>query len=278
MDTGALTLLFVFAGIPTLAFGVPYLIKRYYNRKKLETLDSPFKPEWEKIIEVNVPIVSKLPIKFRQRLRDNLKLFIAETNFEGKGGVIIDDEIRVTVATQACLLTVGRKDKRYPKLKSVIVYPSAFTDGKNSPRGSGSEGEPIYRLGESWTTGTVVLAWDSAKRGALNMHDGQNVTLHEFAHQLDQEDGIGDGAPIFESQSAFSVFSSVFAEEYQTQVEKAAKKQRSVLDHYGATNYAEFFAVGTESFFEKPKQLLRKRPELYQLFKDYYRLDPVSWK
>ncbi|MDQ8196669.1 zinc-dependent peptidase [Pelagicoccus enzymogenes] len=223
----------------------------------------------------NVPLVSKLPARFRERLETNIKLFIAEVGFEGQGGVQVTDEIRVTVAAQACLLTVGRENKRYPRLKNVIIYPSAFTDSQRSPHYNSEK--PIYRLGESWTTGTVILAWDSTRRGALNMHDGQNVALHEFAHQLDQEDGVGDGVPIFETQSAFAAWAAVFTKEYEIQVKKATKGHRSVLDHYGATNYAEFFAVSTEAFFEKPKQLKRKRPEIYKILKNYYHLDPITW-
>ncbi|MDQ8183645.1 zinc-dependent peptidase [Pelagicoccus sp. SDUM812005] len=268
-------LLFVFLGIPALLFGGQYLFARRYRAKKQAVVTADFPDTWNAILLSNVPLVSKLPSHFRQRLETNIKLFLAEVSFEGQGGVQITDEIRVTVAAQACLLTVGREDKRYPRLKNVIIYPSAFTDSPRAP--NFDPDNPTYRLGESWTTGTVILAWDSTKRGAINIHDGRNVALHEFAHQLDQEDGVGDGVPIFQSQSAFTAWSQVFTKEYEIQVKKATKGRRSVLDHYGATNYAEFFAVSTEAFFEKPKQLKRKRPEIYKILKNYYRLDPVSW-
>lgn len=276
MDTAPIVLLFVFFGIPIIFFGIQGFFRIYYKRKKEEILRHGFPKSWLEIIRRNVPIALKLPPEFQDQLRENVQLFIAETHFEGQGGIEIDEEIQVTVATQACLLTAGRKRKRYPRLKTVIIYPSAFTDGKDAP--SRDDDLPAYRLGESWTTGTVILAWDSTRRGAKNIYDGKNVTLHEFAHQLDQEDGVGDGAPIFDSQSAFAAWAGVFAEEYKTQVKKATKGHKSVIDHYGATNYAEFFAVSTEAFFEKPKQLKRKRPELYDILKHYYKLDPVQWR
>ncbi len=268
-------LLFVFFGIPALLFGGQYLFARHYRAKKQKVITADFPETWNAIILKNVPLVSKLPARFRERLETNIKLFLAEVSFEGQGGVEITDEIRVTVAAQACLLTVGRENKRYPRLNNVIIYPSAFTDSQNSPRHDPAN--LTYRLGESWTTGTVILAWDSTQRGAINIHDGHNVTLHEFAHQLDQEDGVGDGVPIFQSQSAFTAWAQVFTKEYEIQVKKATKGHRSVLDHYGATNYAEFFAVSTEAFFEKPKQLKRKRPEIYKILKNYYHLDPITW-
>ncbi|MBD5781912.1 zinc-dependent peptidase [Pelagicoccus sp. NFK12] len=261
--------------MPVLLFGGQFLFARHYRAKKQKVISADFPEAWNAILLKNVPLVSKLPARFRERLETNIKLFIAEVGFEGQGGVQVTDEIRVTVAAQACLLTVGRENKRYPRLKNVIIYPSAFTDSQRSPHYNSEK--PIYRLGESWTTGTVILAWDSTRRGALNMHDGQNVALHEFAHQLDQEDGVGDGVPIFETQSAFAAWAAVFTKEYEIQVKKATKGHRSVLDHYGATNYAEFFAVSTEAFFEKPKQLKRKRPEIYKILKNYYHLDPITW-
>ncbi|MBK1876809.1 zinc-dependent peptidase [Pelagicoccus mobilis] len=268
-------LLFVFLGIPALLFGGQYLFARRLRTKKEEVLATDFSATWDAILHQNVPLVTKLPKRFRERLETNIKLFLAEVSFEGQGGVEITDEIRVTVAAQACLLTVGRENKRYPRLNNIIIYPSAFTDSPRSP--NFDPDNPTYRLGESWTTGTVILAWDSAKRGAVNIHDGHNVTLHEFAHQLDQEDGVADGVPIFEHRSAFAAWADVFTREYDIQVKKATKGHRSVLDHYGATNYAEFFAVATEAFFEKPKQLKRKRPEVYKILKNYYRLDPITW-
>jgi hypothetical protein len=123
----------------------------------------------------------------------------------------------------------------------------------------------------------VVLAWDSVLGGAKNMLDGHNVTLHEFAHQLDQEDGAGDGVPILEQRSAYVDWARVFRHEYEELVDKTDRGRKSVMDRYGATNPAEFFAVATETFFEKPKQLEAKHPELYDELRSYYGVDPGSW-
>jgi Mlc titration factor MtfA (ptsG expression regulator) len=138
------------------------------------------------------------------------------------------------------------------------------------------EGKSV-RLGESWQNGPVVLTWDSVTGGARNIQDGRNVVFHEFAHQLDQEDGDADGAPILESRSAYRTWAAVLGEEYDNLRDKTRRRRRSVIRKYGATNPAEFFAVATEAFFEKPKQMQKRCPDLYEELKSYYHLDPLQW-
>ncbi len=131
------------------------------------------------------------------------------------------------------------------------------------------------RLGEAWGQGVVVLSWDDVRRGAADMRDGQNVVLHEFAHQLDQEDGAADGAPILPGRSRYVAWARVLGAEYEQLRRDASRGRPSVLDDYGATNPAEFFAVATECFFEKPGLLRRRHPELYEELRAYYRQDPA---
>lgn len=186
------------------------------------------------------------------------------------------DEIKVTIAAQACMLLLNRKCECYPKLYSVLVYPSTYVAGTHKSF-NGQSNVPSVRLGESWAHGAVVLAWDSVKNGAVNFRDGHNVTMHEFAHQLDQEDGESDGVPILEMRSAYSSWSRVFSKEYELLQFKTKNGKKTVMDRYGATNPAEFFAVATETFFEKPVQLQKKQPELYQELLDFYTVNPIDW-
>ena len=132
-------------------------------------------------------------------------------------------------------------------------------------------------LGESWTSGSVVLAWDSVLKGAANEDDGKNVVIHEFAHQLDQADGVGDGAPILKDRGEYQDWAKVFSKHYEQLVERTNKGRKTLLDNYGATNPAEFFAVATEAFFESRDRLKKKHPNLYSELKDYYQLDPAEW-
>jgi Mlc titration factor MtfA (ptsG expression regulator) len=187
------------------------------------------------------------------------------------------EEIRVMVAAQACLLLAGRDSKKvYPRLKSVLVYPHTYVAGGKGIFG-GKLRERSARLGESWQTGTVILSWHSVQGGARNIQDGHNVTLHEFAHQLDQEDGAADGAPLLANRMATRTWAGCFQKEYRDFLKQLEKGRRTVIDDYGATNGAEFFSTATEAFFEKSKQLADKRPELYAELHSYYQLDPKEW-
>lgn len=198
--------------------------------------------------------------------------------FEGCGGLELTEEMILTVAGQACLLIVNRNGRPYPHLRSVILYPKSYTTTvrERGPGGTIIE-RKVHRLGESWSNGTVILSWNSVQNGAQNINDGHNVTFHEFAHQLDSADGRTDGVPDLDSAAAYHTWGQVMSENFERLVKDARKGRKTVLDHYGATNRAEYFAVATEAFFEKPRQMLKKRPELYHELKEYYHIDPLEW-
>lgn len=248
------------------------LLKRKRRRKLVGT---PPPQRWVDIVTANLPLILKLSKEQRTNLFGAVQIFLAEKKFEGCGGLEITEEIKVTVAAQACLLLIGHNTDVYPRLKTILIYPHAYQSGQRGMFG-GDNGQSA-RLGESWNSGVVVLAWDSVLGGARNFADGHNVTLHEFAHQLDQEDGAADGAPILSARSAYVDWARIFQQEYSTLVEKTRRGKKSILDQYGATNPAEFFAVATETFFEKPQQLKTRHPALYEELQDYYNVDPVSW-
>jgi Mlc titration factor MtfA (ptsG expression regulator) len=133
-------------------------------------------------------------------------------------------------------------------------------------------------LGESWETGSVILSWDSVVAGARNADDGMNVTIHEFAHQLDQENGT-DGVPVLKDRAAYRQWAEVFERNYEELVEDVedGKGPEPLIDPYGATNPAEFFAVASETFFEESEDLRKEHPDLYEQLRNYYGLDPAMW-
>lgn len=237
-----------------------------------------FREEWTALIRKNVPLVDRLPEDLRLRLQEQTAKFIATVRFQGCAGLELTEEMILTVAAQACLLVLHREGKPWPKLKVVYLYPGTFSSVQQRTDAMGlvTEGE-VHRLGESWGSGSVVLSWDAVARGARNLFDAENVTFHEFAHQLDHEDGPTDGAPGLASNSAYRSWARVFQENYDDFLEKTEAGRETVLDAYGATNPAEFFAVVTETFFEKPQQLFRRRPELYAEMMKYYAVDPREW-
>jgi len=237
-----------------------------------------FPPEWEEIIARNIPLYARLPASLKHQLHGYIQVLLAEKHFEGCGGLEMTDEIKVTIAAQASILLLNRKPRYYPGLVSILVYPSTFLSDNIQYLGDHAYiEEQAAHLGESWRSGVLVLAWDTVKRGAMDLSDGQNVVFHEFAHQLDQEDGAADGAPVLERSSLYATWARILRKEYERLQSTVRSGLETVMDEYGATNPAEFFAVATETFFEKPHEMKGRHPELYEVLKGYYKLDPVEW-
>ena len=247
------------------------------RRRRARIRERPFPAEWRTLIDKNVPYVAHLSENDREELLGDVQVFLAEKHFEGCGGLQINDEVRVTVAAQACILLLHRETDDYPELASILVYPTTYLvpGGRRTADGLIEEG-PEARLGESWSHDIVVLVWDSVLHGAADIHDGHNVVLHEFAHQLDQESGGADGAPALPRRSMYVAWARVLSHDYDQLVQETQHHHRELLDQYGATNPAEFFAVATETFFERPRQLRSKHPELYQQLQGFYRQDPAT--
>jgi Mlc titration factor MtfA (ptsG expression regulator) len=252
---------------------VAYTASRRRRRNKLLSMPPP--SSWLSILQTTLPMITRMSADHKKQLFGKMQVFLAGKAFEGCGGQEITEEIRVTIAAQACMLLLGRETETYPKLKTILVYPHTYQSGQKGM--FGGDNGPSARLGESWDCGVVVLSWNSVKGGAKNFEDGQNVTFHEFAHQLDQEDGAADGAPILEERSAYATWATVFNREYKALVKLTQRGKTDTMDEYGATNPAEFFAVATETFFEKPRQLKDGHPELYEELRYYYKVNPMDW-
>ncbi len=267
-----ITIFLLLAGTAGILIMAKHRSRRLRHQKLLAT---PPPPTWLPILEKTLPMIGKMSEEHKKQLFGYMQIFLSEKQFEGCGGLELTEEITATIAAQACMLLLGRETRVYPKLKTVLVYPHTYQSGRKGMFG-GDNGESA-RLGESWDCGVVVLSWNSVKGGARNFEDGHNVTFHEFAHQLDQEDGAADGAPILEERSAYSAWAHVFGDEYNVLVDKTRRGKKSTMDRYGATNPAEFFAVATETFFEKPRQLKSKHPELFEELQYYYKVDPTDW-
>lgn len=258
-----------------IGIGVSYTA-RAARRRKL--MGQPAPPEWEDILGKNVVLYRYLPGEFKRELHGHMHNFLREKHFEGCGGLELTEEMKVTIAGQACILLLNKDRTSYfPKCDVILIYPSAYLADQRVDMGSHTIEQKSARLGESWTRGVVVLAWDHVKQKAIDVEGGHNVVLHEFAHQLDQEDGAGDGTPILARASSYASWARVFGKEYEHLRHKAMQGMRDVMDLYGATNPAEFFAVATETFFEKGSALKAKHPELYEQLKEYYGMDPAEW-
>jgi MtfA peptidase len=258
-----------------LAVAAPFLYPRWTLRR---ALSRPLPAAALAALRRYVPIHDQFDPELQQQLHRLVKQFLHEKKFVGCAGLEVTDDMRVAIAGQACLLLLNRATGVYPALRTILLYPGAFA----APRQDVGPGGVVTHfrqtmLGESWEDGRVVLSWDDAERGALAW-DGHNVVLHEFAHQLDSEAGQTNGAPYLGSRESYRNWSEVLSRDY-AHLQRAAwlGNGDTVLDHYGATSPAEFFAVATEAFFGKPWQLAQRHAALYEELSKYYRVDPRRW-
>ncbi|QRK10752.1 zinc-dependent peptidase [Archangium violaceum] len=235
---------------------------RTLRRRRL--LRRPFPPEWLGYLEQRVPFFRELAPPQRERFLEQLKVFAWEKEFIGAGGFSITDEVRAVVSATAVRLVLYLDLSYYDRLREVIVYPDAF----RIPDRTG------VVLGEAKNWGTVILSWQSVLAGLRNPHDGHSTATHEFAHVLDREDGAFDGTPQLRRYSHYRAWASVMGEHF-LKLRQGRSLERQVLDDYGALNEAEFFAVATESFFEKPLQMREKTPALYEELRRFYGGDPT---
>ncbi|ALK96516.1 hypothetical protein AB595_13890 [Massilia sp. WF1] len=271
METSAAVACAAIAGGLLLAWGLP----RWRLRR---ALGRPLDVRQLAFIESNVVQYRGMPAPLRAQLQDLVKRFLHEKTFVGCAGLEVTEEMRVTIAAQACLLLLNRSTEVYPGLHAVLVYPGAFLVPRKQVDAGGVVTETRQDLlGESWGDGRVILSWDHVRRAAHAPEGAQNVVLHEFAHQLDSESGSTNGAPLLGSAERYKRWSETLARDFELLRRETYWGYRDVLDPYGASSPAEFFAVATESFFEQPHALAARHAELYAEFQRYFRVDPREW-
>ena len=251
----------------------------FKSRRRARLRSEPVPPAWRTILEHNLPIFSRLSPADQAELLGHTQVFLAEKHFEGAGGLELTEEIRVTIAGQACLLLLHRDTDYYPELISIIVYPSGYTAREDRHIGGGiwEEGEED-RLGHTGQRlSALVLAWDAVRHGAAAPTDGENLVLHEFAHQLDFENKSSDGTPALDTRADYLAWGRVMSAEFNALRRASDAGEATLLDDYGATNPAEFFAVITEAFFERPRALKKKHPRMYEQLQRFYKQDPTTY-
>jgi Mlc titration factor MtfA (ptsG expression regulator) len=256
------------------------LILGFFKEQRRRRLrKQPVPEQWRAIISHNLPFFDRLSLADQEELLGHVRVFLEEKRFEGCDGLRLTDEIRVTIATQACLLLLHRKTDYYPRLVTILVYPSGFiVEQERHVEGHIWEDGREGRLGETGRQmRSMVLAWDAAKSGARDPSDGKNLVVHEFAHQLDFEDFAADGVPTLKSRNDRLSWSQVMKMEFAALRAADETGIPTLLDTYGASNPAEFFAVTTEAFFERPRALRRQHPRLYAEMERFFRQDPAQY-
>lgn len=253
------------------------LLRRFVARAALRDTQRPVPADWLAVVHHRLPLIAAHSAAEQDELLRHARALLSSRTWEGCGGLELTPEMCLIIATQAVLLTWRRDEPPFPRLREILVYPTTF---RPAPAfewvADRSGGERPPALGESWASGTVVLAWDDVLRGVASASDGHNVVLHEFAHQIDTADGIADGVPKLATPTESEEWHAALLRAYH-QLESAAVSGASLpIDRYGLTNQAEFFAAATESFFERPRALDHGFPELYRYLADYYLQDPAE--
>lgn len=245
------------------------------ERRRRRLLETPFPEAWREILRANMKHYRCLDDEERRHLEELVQVFVAEKHWEGVGGLELTDEIRVTIAGQACLLILGLDHDLYRRVESILVYPSTVVPKRTE--------EPVFApprivpapqpiLGEAHGRGPVILTWDAVRRGGIHPERGHNVVYHELAHKLDLADGAADGTPPLHHRADYQRWVEVCTREY----EALKRGEPSLLDPYGATDVSEFFAVATETFFDMPRKLRRQHPDLYAVLQEFYLQDPAA--
>ena len=237
----------------------------------------PFDDHWRRILQQNFPLYRRLPNPLKKMLEAHIHVFVDEKLFVGCDGMDITDRVRVLIAAQACILVVNKQTDYFPGFETILVYPSTFKVPVVEYDGLVQSASVSARSGESWHRGPVVLAWDQVLDGAHNSGDGHNVVMHEFAHKLDEETEAMNGLPRLSKPSQYQSWSKVLSAEYQKLLAQLEAGDEPFLGDYAALSPAEFFAVITEYFFERPKELRRLHRALYGELSDYYLLNPIEW-
>lgn len=260
--------------VAVFVFGI-FLIPKIRLR---HVLAQAFPLNYSKILRKNLPAYSRMPTDLQMQLKRRVRQFLYQKTFVGCGGLVITDEIRVTIAGKACLLLLNRNSDVFPQLTHVLVYPSAFVAPRQQMNAGGVVTHTNQGLsGESWSDGRVILAWDQSANNPETEALGQDVVLHEFAHQLDSETGSVNGAPALKNAASYRVWSQVMGQEFEQLQLATEHGTPTVIDPYGATSPTEFFAVTTEAFFKKSTELARAHPALFEQLRGFYCVDPRDW-
>jgi MtfA peptidase len=245
-------------------------------RRRRRWLREPFPNEWREALSKRVRHYQYLDGAKREWLEGVVRVLIEEKDWVGGQGFALADEMKVTIAGYAGVMTLGLPEPYYfDRLMTIIVYPNDYLprrsrfDVKSPVMPSGP------RLGESWHRGPVIVSW--AEIAGQKKRPGNNLVIHEFSHHVDGLDGDVDGTPPMIDGERARNWYRVTEDEFERLRQEAKQGEATLLDRYGASNRAEFFAVASECFFERPRAMRERHPELYRVLSDFYCQDIAAW-
>ena len=254
------------------------LFSWFTNRARGKILVEPFPPSWLAILENEVGHYRVLPAEHQKKLRDAVQIMIAEKTCGGCRGLELTDTIRVTIAALAAVLVLGKDDYYFDEVATILVYPDEYVARQERAiEGGATIEEDSERLGEAHHRGPVIVSWKEVRENALQPGYGTNLVFHEFAHKLDMLNGEIDGTPDLATDDLARRWSETMNVEFKRLQRAERRGRQTLLDPYGAGEPGEFFAVVTECFFDAPQAMRAEHPDLYALFREYFRQDPAEW-
>ncbi len=249
-----------------------YIIFRYvFNTKKVDEklLNSPFPPEWRKILNEKVLYYKMLPDDRKREFEKRVKNFIATKNIHGID-VDIDDTDKLLVASSAVIPMFAFAEYNYPNVREVILYPSSFDDKFRTDADTKGQRDILGMVGNGFMNGTVILSKPDLEAAFNGTRHRNNVGIHEFVHLIDKADGAVDGVPEILFQHSYAL---PWIKEIKKEMQKI-KTGHSDINPYALTNNAEFLSVVSEYFFDNPDKMKSRHPELYEILTEIYKQQP----
>jgi Mlc titration factor MtfA (ptsG expression regulator) len=213
------------------------------SRRRRKALASPFFSEWRDYLHHNVAPYRCLLSREQAKVRDDLRIFLADKRWQGRG-VEVTDEVRVTVAAQACLLVLGLEHNYFDRIDTIAVCPPG-------------EDEPRDRSGPA---GALVVPWSG---------EGGAEVFRTFARAFALDSSLADLPPDPRWQAALT-------REYKSLADESADGRATLPDGFRAEDEGEFFGVATGCFFENAAEMQQHHPAVYDLLRTFYKQDPAA--
>lgn len=238
---------------------LPALEPRHRTRERL--MAAPFPDHWRGILDQQVPFWRQWSAERRAHAEPMIQAFAGEHTFTGVQDLEVTEAMRVVIAASAVRPVLHLGLDYYDHIGEIVVYPHA----RLSVPGHGD-----HVLGVAHPHGVVVLSWPAVLRGLRDPDDGLDTALHEFVHMLDLANGAMNGEPPLREPGHVGAWARVLGRRFEA-MQRGAK---TPLRDYAAVNPAEFLAVASEHFFERPRELKRRMPDLFHQLARFYGWDP----
>jgi len=252
--------------IPLILLAAYFLFRKKQNGSVVNNKKLP--DTYKAILNTQVVYYQKLDKSGKAKFIRLVNEFLQYIRIEGVGTEITDGD-RVLIASSAVIPIFGFPDWKYKNLTNVILYPDTFD---HEFQFEGENRNILGMVGSGYMNGQMLLSRAALVKGFSRSSGKGNAAIHEFVHLLDKSDGETDGIP-----------ENLLAHEYAVPWLKMMHQEmhriaagKSDIDPYASTNEAEFLAVASEYFFEKPDQLRHKHPEIYQMLSLLFAQNPAS--